>query len=341
MISIQTLDRKIWRKDLLTEYLYKCSIDKMPAVIDLTPEGPCAENIGLYRLLDDFCIRNNYGKHLITVQTGNMLETHSEYNIVRVSGCFYEIKEIQHWLKGKSLPIRDPIKHFANFISRGNWGRLWLATILNKHHDKTIQTYHYSQLIENYNANGYVGLDDLVRFNCNIISDVVQFLQSCPRTLDIEYLNNLENSKDSIYQHANSYYPIQHPSNLNLLQYYSEIFVDIVSETNLTGNCFFITEKTWRPIIAKRPFIVLSNVKFLENLRKLGFKTFNDFWSEEYDLYGEQHRIEKIEKLIEQLALLSCSDLVKMLNDMQAILDHNYQTFINLTTEQISEVFNV
>jgi hypothetical protein len=341
MIHVQTLDRKIWRKDLLAVYLHDCYNKNIDVIIDFCPEGSCAEFLRLYRLLDEFCADTGYAKNRITIKTANMVEAHSEYNIDKQPDQWYEVKEIQNWLKDKTLDIKyAPTKHFANFNSRSNWVRLWIATILDTYYkDKILQTYHYDPRRENYNANGYLGVDDLFRYGCDLIPEAAKFLQSCPRTLDIEYLQDLANTKNSIYQHENSYYPIQHPGNLNLLRYYNDVFIDVVVETNVSGNCFMVTEKLWRPIVAHRPFIVVSNPNYLQNLRKLGFKTFDHWWSEEYDMYGQADRINKINLVLKSIAGLSTIQLADRLQDMQTILEHNYQTFLELTYKKITKEF--
>lgn len=341
MIHVQTLDRKIWRKDLLVVYLYKCHYTNVDAVIDLSPEGSCAASLGLYKLLDEFCHDTGYKKNRITIKTGNMIEQHSEYVISKQASNWYEIVEIQKWLYGKTLDIQyKPTKHFANFSSRSNWFRLWVATILDTYHsDKTIQTYHYDPERENYNFNGYIGVDDLFKRNCDLIPQAVKFLQTCPRTLDIDFLQNLDNTKESLYQHENSYYPIQHPSNLNLLQYYNDIFVDIIVEPNISGNSFLATEKLWRCIVAHRPFIVVSNVDYLKNLRKLGFRTFNKWWNESYDMYGNGSRINQVEVLLDTISKLTTNELEDMLLEMKELLEYNCQIFESLTTDNIQRIF--
>jgi hypothetical protein len=44
----------------------------------------------------------------------------------------------------------------------------------------------------------------------------------------------------------------------------------------------YLTEKTFRAIIHKRPFVILGAVHSLKLLQDLGFKTFSNFWSEEW-----------------------------------------------------------
>lgn len=340
MLRVQTLDRKIWRRDQILDYLFGCRDRDVDAVLDLGPEGSCAESLGMYRLLDFFCSQTEYSKSRITIKTGNMLEAHPEYCVQRCPEYWYEVAEHKKWLEQNQVDVTSNIsKHFANFVSRTNWARLWIATIINTKFSSTaLQTYHYDRHRENYNYNGYIGLDDLFKFGCNIVPAAAEFLTTCPRTIDLEFLKNTSHAK-SMFQHENSYYPIQYPANLNLLQFYSDIFVDVYTETNVSGNCFFVTEKTWRPIIAKRPFIVMSNREFLVNLKQLGFKTFNDYWDESYDDYSEGDRVNKIEQLLDTIATWPIARCRALLDDMQPILEHNSQVFMSLSKQKINEVF--
>jgi hypothetical protein len=341
MLTIQTLDRKIWRKDLLLVYLHECKNKNIPAVISLCPEGPCATAMGLYRLLDEFCTLTNYPKSWITVETGNLIEQHPEYTIIKDTENWFEVKKINKRIDNNEFVVvfsNTPTKHFGNFVSRGNWFRLWIAAILDKKYSsKTLQTYHYDPNKENYNANGYIGVDDLFRFDCDIVLDVVHFLQTCPRLLDIDYLQNLENIHKNKFHHPDSYYPIQHPNNLNLVYYYHNIFVDIVTETVFSGDSFFISEKTWRPIITKRPFIIMSNRNFLANFKRLGFKTFDQWWDESYDLYSGQDRIKQVERILEVIATWTLEELSVKLLEMHEVLEHNYNVFRSLNYDVIKE----
>jgi hypothetical protein len=335
-------DSKIWRKDLLAMYLYDCYIKDLNVVIDSYLEGSCCRSNGLYRVLDEFCLRTGYNPTHITIKTANLVEYHETYNIVKVPEYWYEVKQIQKWMNDKDLitPL-TPVKHFGNFIGRANWYRIWIAALLNlKYADKTAQTFNAGlrskYIVKNEGTYDYLGLEELVQHGCNILPEVIKFLQSCPKTIveDIEYIKTV---KPFIPQP--SYYPIQHPANLNILKEYPNIFVDVICETRITGNVFFVTEKTWRCIIARRPFIIVGSQFFLQNLKRLGFKTFNNFWDEGYDEYPPAQRINEIEKLLDQLAVMSIDKLNSMLIEMNEILEHNYNNFINLNYEKIIKSF--
>lgn len=320
MLSLAIVDAKIWSPDLLLDYLYTQYKLNEPAVIDFMPEATCLQSVGVYGILDKFCASTGYSKSSISIRTANMIEHHNEYHIIKDVSGWYEIELLKEWCGKNNIEDKKPTYHFANFISRNHWSRLWIATILNTHYqNKTFQSYNYFNSTENYNPDRYVGLDDLVVRGCDLVTEAAEFLKTCPRTLDADV------------------FPIQHPANLNLLKYYPDIFVDIVVETNVTGNSFLVTEKLWRSIIARRPFIVMSNQHYLKNLKLLGFKTFDNFWSEDYDNYAETDRIKSIEKLL--CIIASWKDLQEKLLAMQEILNHNYLTFLNLKSDTLTKVF--
>ena len=323
-LSLGIIDNKIWSKDLLLEYLYIQFLKQENSVIDFLPEATCLTSAGVYSIIDKFCEVTGYDKKKITIKTANMIECHREYNILKYADSWYEIPLIQRWLKEHQIiSTTTPTKHFGNFISRTHWSRLWLATILNNYYrNMTIQTYNYDGTADNYNPNNYVGLDDLVNHGCDLLIEATEFISTCPQKLNVEI------------------YPIQHPTNLNLIPYYNDIFVDIVIETNVTGSSFLVTEKLWRPIIARRPFIVMSNPNYLGNLRKLGFRTFDQYWDEGYDSLREGARIQKIQEVLGMIANWSTVELIDKLVSMQEILEHNVKVFDKLTAEKIGAVFN-
>ena len=51
------------------------------------------------------------------------------------------------------------------------------------------------------------------------------------------------------------------------------------------------SEKTFKAMLGMHPFFVLSQPKALWSLQQLGFKTFSDYWNEDYDLIQEDDRI--------------------------------------------------
>lgn len=335
-------DNKFWNKDLLAMHLYKCYLANEPTVLNVTPEGSSLEGCGVYRHLDTFCNTTGYPKENITIRTGNMAESHLAYKIQRDSTAWYEVPVIQKWLETNSVDTGTiPAKHFGHFIGKSNWNRLWIGAVLhNNYNDKLFQTYNTglnTHYISKIDVPDFVGLEDLVKNECNVLDQVVDFLKVCPKFIpeDLEFIKTC-----AVNIKQQDHFPIQLPANLNILKYYQDIFVDIVHETFVRGDVCFATEKTWRPIIAHRPFISMAGRNHLANLRRLGFRTFNNIWDEGYDEYGMQHRVREILKLIDNISTWPAEKLITTLNDMQEILDHNYITFLSLTPQKIQRTFN-
>jgi hypothetical protein len=347
MIKIVTTDFQVYRTDQLVMFLNQCLVQKRQAVIDIHLEGPCCKTIGLYQLLDEFCNSTGFEKSQIKIITANLIESHPDYQIECRSRYWYEVQEIHNWLKKHCYQHTFlPTKHFGNFIGRSTWYRVWIGSQLYKwHRDKTLQTFH-SSFSCNYVVPPEHGvfdtleLDYLNQFGCNDMQSVIEFLNDCPLIIDPANITKAQQIKGYIPATNNQCYPLQHPANLMLEDYYCDIFVDIVCETKILGKSFFLTEKTWRPIIFKRPIILMSSINTLKNLKRLGFKTFDQWWDEGYDDYSDQDRVREILKLVDTLSKWSVDQCHQTLIEMQDVLDHNYQVFCNLTYSKIDQLLN-
>lgn len=85
---------------------------------------------------------------------------------------------------------------------------------------------------------------------------------------------------------------------------YEDTAISIVAETNdigvkgvATTGEFWVTEKICRPMFNYHPFVVLSTPNFLENLRSLGYKTFDSIVDESYD--QEQDPYVRLDKALD------------------------------------------
>ena len=101
---------------------------------------------------------------------------------------------------------------------------------------------------------------------------------------------------------------------------------NIVSETRADGQTF-ITEKTWKPIMAKQLFIVHGKANFLKDLRDLGFRTYGDYIDESYDTIQDlEQRTDAIVKLCESL---KGKTHIWLYADTREIREHNRNVFFS------------
>lgn len=105
-------------------------------------------------------------------------------------------------------------------------------------------------------------------------------------------------------------------------------FVHVVTETCFWETKEHLTEKIFKPIVTKQPFILLGCANNLHYLKKYGFKTFDSWWDESYDTISDPiKRIQAVVKILKQLSELSSSELESMLRGMNYILEHNFNLF--------------
>ena len=108
---------------------------------------------------------------------------------------------------------------------------------------------------------------------------------------------------------------------------YNDTVYSLVSETNDNDTDVFITEKIWKPIIAQHVFIVHGNHLYLQKLRDMGFKTFNTYFDESYDL--ENDRDKKIDAIVNLCKDRKHRDWKDLYLQTIALRQHNYDTFFN------------
>lgn len=113
------------------------------------------------------------------------------------------------------------------------------------------------------------------------------------------------------------------------VEIYNQSYYSIISDTPCPSEFTFYTEKIAKPMIAGRLFVAFGSQRYLENLRKIGFKTFHGIIDESYDqIADDQDRWNAAWHQVEFL-LGQDSELIKQKS--QAIIQHNRN--LMLTTD--------
>lgn len=102
----------------------------------------------------------------------------------------------------------------------------------------------------------------------------------------------------------------------------------VVAETVFYDEKLHLTEKIFKPISVRRPFILVAAPGNLAYLKSYGFKTFDRWIDESYDNEKDpDRRIEMIVTELEKLCKLTDRELVEMHREMEEILDYNFEHF--------------
>jgi len=107
-----------------------------------------------------------------------------------------------------------------------------------------------------------------------------------------------------------------------------ESFLHVVTETCFWDERTHLTEKIFKPIVAKQPFVLVGCAGNLKYLKSYGFKTFDRWWDESYDeIQDPILRLQKIVEIIDEVCAMSFEELHNIMQGMKHVLDHNYELF--------------
>jgi hypothetical protein len=91
----------------------------------------------------------------------------------------------------------------------------------------------------------------------------------------------------------------------------------------------FPTEKTYKTLACARPFIAVTTPYFLQDLQRLGYKTFSPYIDESYDLIEDNHlRMRAIADEVARLNSLNEQEFAQAMTGCNSAVLHNYQTLI-------------
>jgi hypothetical protein len=107
---------------------------------------------------------------------------------------------------------------------------------------------------------------------------------------------------------------------------YNNAYMSIVAETECMPcpDAFFISEKIAKPLIIGHPFVVLGCQHYLENMKKIGFKTFAQWIDESYDsIQDPAQRALALVKSVVEFSKKSQSEKIQCLTEMLEVTNHN------------------
>jgi hypothetical protein len=302
-IQLELDDYTIWNKLEFIKFLNT----HQGKVIDVEiPEGACLSSIGVYDLLNLFSFKS------VNIRTNNIVETAPPPYKLEIHGNSYQYFNIPpsswqsyHQWTGNYI--------FGALYNRPSWDRIGLASFLyNKHEESTLLNFRFNP--HNPDERIFFKLEKLFQIDANSLANFTTIAGRLPQKLEI---HDGYTVGASTQQHTNQ-----------LAQFYPDFLIDIVCETFLQGRSFYPTEKTVRPMLLKKPFILMGPKCFLIHLRQMGFKTFYEFWDEDYDGHSPDVRYLKILELINLISTKSKEELFEIYIQMQPILDHNYNLLI-------------
>jgi hypothetical protein len=159
----------------------------------------------------------------------------------------------------------------------------------------------------------------------NISEQFNQFKRKMPIRLNITATrqNPIDIVDQDIEYHKNSYFSI-----VTETLYYKDNTLNFTNTNTL--NSIFLTEKTYRPIVLKHPFLLVSVPNSLTTLRNLGYKTFHPFINESYDeILNDEIRLQTIMAEIERLCKFTDAEWIEWQENIKPIVEHNHNVLMS------------
>lgn len=131
--------------------------------------------------------------------------------------------------------------------------------------------------------------------------------------------------------------------NMLARRFYTNSLISLVTETNYHMNEVTLTEKAFKPAKEKHPFILVGAPGALQSMRDIGYKTFGEFWCEEYDnIKDPRARMREIVRICEDIGKWTPAQIIDFKRKVKPILDHNFSMFKtspnDLVASKIDEV---
>lgn len=120
----------------------------------------------------------------------------------------------------------------------------------------------------------------------------------------------------------------------DLIPFYKNTYFSVTSETSFYTskdfvNSVFLSEKTYKEVTQRQPFVLVGTPHTLKSFRDIGYKSFSPFIDESYDdELNDSRRMMKIANEIERLCSLQGSELTDFIEGCKEICEHNYQNLL-------------
>ena len=166
----------------------------------------------------------------------------------------------------------------------------------------------------------YLNQDDIIRNITSVIGEKPKLL---------EFVNGYDFNNEYVFDEKELK---DNKANVFNLEAHRSTFVNVITESLINENhVIFFSEKTFKPMISAQPFIIIGNPHSIEKLKEYGFKTFDRWWDESYDLERSlSKRLEKIINVMEEISTWDYEKCYQVTQEMEDTLKYNFDVLLDL-----------
>lgn len=107
-----------------------------------------------------------------------------------------------------------------------------------------------------------------------------------------------------------------------------DTFVTVISEAHCgdSDQTMFLSEKTFKVLACRHPYMIMGNKDSLNMMRKIGYKTFDGFIDEGYDTLPTHERLQYLIESIRKV--VNIKDKIGWFKSMEDTIEYNYSALI-------------
>lgn len=294
-------------------------------VLNVNTEGPSLESIGVRLLVDAWLKKHNRLPDTVFINNWANGAEQVPYKKMHENNFSHFFKYSQKYWPADIISGDQESKLFGMFIGRrtiarnsmlyyvaNNWSDYFLLSIMKNR----------NPIPWPHNKEGAVNLE---------IMD--QWIDPVDQTKVFDWISTCDIPSIDGRSVQDQYRVVEQSAaecNQSLLTHYHQFNIELVCESYTIGDTFFPTEKTVRPIAAGKPMIVYGPKKFLTRLKSLGFRTYDNYWNEEYDQLEGPTRWRAIQSVIKSLIELPKFQMYELLEKTQEVSVYNRQHLAEL-----------
>jgi len=301
----------IWNNRSSVKEILDQTIPGQEITLDLCSEGPSLSRLGVIKLISQYDVNVSVTrwsnsveqvpyKRVFCNETSHFFPMSHHYWVDAIDNTVPA--EFRFALfQGRGCPSRNRILHDAVTI----WPNKFLLSKMQSSHGDSWEhnTPHYTT----------ISLESLTEW-FDDVEYARNWFKECPvRSIDNHVIQDqFKVPEVSSGEMARS-----------LFNHYPRFNVELICETYTRGKTFFPTEKTVRPMVGNKPFVIYGPRNYLNNLQQKGFRTFSSLWDESYDQLEGVQRWEAMTQLISTLVKLPDTKWQDIINQSREITKHN------------------
>lgn len=307
------------------------SMQQHKKVVLISKEARSCTQSGLYQLLDELCSYWQWNPKDITIRTCNLFEKHQKYNIEKFIHFHWttEMKNISaintKW---------DGSKTYGMFLGRATAERIRGAVrhLAFEFRDQGLTSFHHDLA-------HHIDTPELLEYLCETDSRFSEVLAVKPYS-DIGPVCNPPITGSMLYN--------------NWENVYKKIALELVFETSTAEDNVTFSEKIIRPILHRRPFMLIAGrgaIKKLSDLEYLSSlfnentpqQLIDEYWSSwsslkffenafgtDYDNDSGVHRVDHVFDILH--TMIRTGNIQKLHDQCQKDIEHNYNALIKFST---------